>query len=309
MKTLIIPDLHNRWEWVEDFLENTPHDHVIFLGDYFDNFRDGAKTASITAEWLKESLQHPERTHLLGNHDAWYALPEQGMRGTGFKEEKCEAINKVLSLEDWGRIRMAVFHQGWWLSHAGIPRESSAKRTASLLEKEWSKLLASQGSGQKLRFSSRFHCVLWARWRDFLPMRHTNQIVGHSPGSEPRWIKILGDTREKKLRDPKFRMRIFHPVERGDTICIPPEDIPLYTTSENWCLDTFDRHLGILEGGRLEVMENPVELPPEPTPSDEDLAEIARIEEANRRRLMESLMIELMEPRLTPPIKKTKKGS
>ena len=46
MKTLVIPDVHQRINNVEWILENEKgYDEVVFLGDWFDSFFDPPKVA------------------------------------------------------------------------------------------------------------------------------------------------------------------------------------------------------------------------------------------------------------------------
>ena len=40
MKTLIIPDIHTRFDVAESFIDKERPDNVVFLGDYFDTFDD-----------------------------------------------------------------------------------------------------------------------------------------------------------------------------------------------------------------------------------------------------------------------------
>jgi predicted phosphodiesterase len=56
MKTLVIPDVHQRVNSVKWILENEKdYDEVVFLGDWFDSFFDPPKVAGFeeTCEYLK----------------------------------------------------------------------------------------------------------------------------------------------------------------------------------------------------------------------------------------------------------------
>lgn len=124
MKCLIVGDIHQKIDLVEKHIANWT-DQIIFLGDYFDDFRDTPEQAKEMALWLKVSLKHKNRIHLMGNHDYYYRVPmgESGIC-SGFTVEKYEAINSILDFSDWDLIK--YFHHEkhesltYWFSHAGI---------------------------------------------------------------------------------------------------------------------------------------------------------------------------------------------
>ena len=293
MRTILIADIHNRWEWAEKYLEKetTKDDEIVFLGDYFDNFQDTPKIAQGTARWLKGSLRAPNRVHLLGNHDAWYALPKQeDLLGTGFTEEKRSAINTILAPEDWAKIKMAHWTQGFWCSHAGLPPTKTPKAAAALarkLEKTWQKLLGeNRGASPGKKTPHHIKYTLWARWADFMPQRHVHQIVGHTIVREPAKKIGFGDLKEKNSKDPE----VFQ-IEYYETGFCYRADIDLYTASMNVCLDTHNRHIGIIEGGKLKTIPNPIPLPPEPEPSPEELRKMMELKEQHLRARMEAMLM------------------
>lgn len=99
---LIIPDIHNHVETAEELAKLYPDRTSVFLGDYFDNWNDWAGVARTTAEWLRHSLNQPNRIHLMGNHDLPYRWNSQTC--PGFTREKKEAISKVMRQADWEQI-------------------------------------------------------------------------------------------------------------------------------------------------------------------------------------------------------------
>jgi hypothetical protein len=117
-------------------------------------------------------------------------------------------------------------------------------------------------------------------------MRHVNQVVGHSPGKYPREHYLFGDLKEKESKDPKFLQ-----YEDYHTGFAYPASVDLYQASRNLCLDTYNRHIGILEDGNLSVIDNPITLPPEPEPPAEVLAEQRKRQEERMRRILESVML------------------
>lgn len=124
MKTIIISDIHNRFEWIEDALLSPllqPYDNIIFLGDYFDDFNDTPEIVANAAKWLKQSMQKPNRIHLIGTHDLWYMFPyNRFIAASGNSEAKAYAIRSVLSQEDWNKLYLYHYEQNFLLSHAGI---------------------------------------------------------------------------------------------------------------------------------------------------------------------------------------------
>ena len=72
MKTLIIPDIHTKWEKAQKAIEKYPADEVICLGDYFDDFDDTPEMAMDTATWLKDFISRKNTVALVGNHEFNY---------------------------------------------------------------------------------------------------------------------------------------------------------------------------------------------------------------------------------------------
>lgn len=124
MKTIIISDLHNRFEWIEDALLSPllqPYDNTVFLGDYFDDFNDTPEMAANAARWLKLSLQKPNRIHLTGTHDLWYRFPyNRFIAASGNTEAKMHAIRSVLTEQDFNLLKLYHYEQGFLMTHAGI---------------------------------------------------------------------------------------------------------------------------------------------------------------------------------------------
>ena len=201
MSFLIIPDIHNKVDLVEKILdmEKGLHEKIIFLGDYFDNFFDTPKDAAKTAEWLKKSLTHKNRVHLIGNHDMSYAYPDNAqLFCPGFTPAKCEAVNKIMSFEDWDKIDWfhaeTVKDKDVLFSHAGftpnlysdyagdlwIPRIRDIVKNTKVDAKSgiYSKYLAAGHSRNGREVYGSF------LWEDFWEADSANeiyQIVGHTP--------------------------------------------------------------------------------------------------------------------------------
>lgn len=122
VKTLIIPDLHNNWVWAESIISKENPDYVIFLGDYFDSYGDEGNSELVvqTAQWLARSTKEPNRIHLFGNHDIWYASGDPRVHCPGNNEHKRWLINCYF--KDWHKIRTHYWLDNWLCTHAGLTR-------------------------------------------------------------------------------------------------------------------------------------------------------------------------------------------
>lgn len=200
MNTLFIGDLHLNIEKAELIIDTVPHDRVVFMGDYFDDFFDQPEDNVRVAKWLKRSLSIPNRIHLMGNHDYHYmpgAAPFY-TTGCGYSFDKYEAINDVLSLDDWSKLKYFHNEQGWWCSHAGVhsawfgkPYEELTEQSViDIIEKELKTGLPS------LPLSAISHHrggewkvggLLWNDWSAMEGIPNVKQIVGHTPGFRVRF--------------------------------------------------------------------------------------------------------------------------
>jgi predicted phosphodiesterase len=95
MKTLVIPDVHQRTQFVRHILNTeTNYDEVVFLGDWFDSFYEPPKVTSFeeTCEYLRHLvLDHSNKdkfVFLIGNHDLSYIHEN--------KDFSCSRISKTL---------------------------------------------------------------------------------------------------------------------------------------------------------------------------------------------------------------------
>jgi hypothetical protein len=157
MKTIIIPDLHNRVDFVELALLSPilqPYDNVIFLGDYFDDFHDTNQDIKDSATWLKQSLHKPNRIHLWGTHDLWYRFPNnQFVMVSGNTKKKCKIINNVMTEKDWNLLRSYHYEQDFLMTHAGIHK--SLIDQYSLKNKQIFDKYLTTAKKEQLKYSSR----------------------------------------------------------------------------------------------------------------------------------------------------------
>ncbi len=242
MKTIIISDLHNRVDWVEHALSSLllkPYDNVIFLGDYFDDFNDTPKDVLNSAKWLKQSLSKPKRIHLYGTHDMWYRFPDNPfLQASGNTKKKSDAINHILTTKDWNLLKLYHYEQNFLFTHAGVHSYLIEKYALknNLNTQEVINQIIKPATENALKDVETKNTNLWldagfARggmqivggitwldWHDeFEPVPDLNQIVGHTELRYP----------EEKITD----------------------------NSKNYCLDTKNKHIGILENGIFTYIE------------------------------------------------------
>lgn len=203
MKTFIIGDLHNHIDWVEPWLESHPHDKVIFLGDYFDNFHDTKKIARKTAKWLANSVSKENRVHLMGNHDMPYRFPwNYYFDCPGWTPEKqqvitseFENISKLSGYNPWTKIKLAHFdHENKIIySHAGLsgklfkvcpingPNLKNYETQLTLdLEECYTKGNKRIDSVQQ-NLDYTYNGITWVRWWHIKLLPGVTQVVGHTP--------------------------------------------------------------------------------------------------------------------------------
>lgn len=234
---LILPDIHQRHLVAQQIIASVPHDHLILLGDYFDDFHDTPLHAVATAKWLADLLDaHPAEegylTCLMGNHDVAYRWPTQPPCSGNTIEKLC-AIQQHMTDRHWDRIGFYTHAQGWLLSHAGF--HSSLLSSPTLLPSPVNESVAIAaasagnwhpwlGVGRDRGGYDPFGGVVWMDWGRFPATPGTKQIVGHTRGREVRFAED----------NPKQGM------------CFEGK-------ATRWCLDTHLNHYGVLEGGELTV--------------------------------------------------------
>jgi hypothetical protein len=206
MNLLIIGDVHLHYEKAERICRKFKDHKIIFVGDYFDQFDDSPEENEWCAEWLKESLNKPNRIHLIGNHDEQYD-PRVNVFCSGYSVYKKDKINKVLTIKDWDALKYFHFERNWWISHAGIcknwfmsPIETTI--TQDSVKKVIDHAIILQRSNQPdnaiwaadyLRGgNNKYGSILWADWRTLQHIPNINQIVGHTPRHD---IELKEDTK------------------------------------------------------------------------------------------------------------------
>ncbi len=239
MKYLIIPDVHDKVDVARRAIDQVKHDRRIFLGDFFDDWHTGPSHARVTAEFVKEILRDPDSDVLWGNHDLSYACAEnEELSCSGFSQKKSRVIRSILTRDDWKRFKLHLWLQGprrpWLLTHAGFDEHflPDGQDLVSTVDSRCGNALRSLDDPNPFQ-RGRGHTILgvgrerggrqlsggvtWCDWTKFVPPAGADQIVGHTPGKEPKVADF------------------------DDAIAV--------------CLDTNLRHVGVLDDGMLEVVK------------------------------------------------------
>ena len=196
MRTLIVGDVHNEIDLIDIILKHneSKYSEIIFLGDFFDSFYDTIAIAEKTAHWLKEKLNNPKYIFLWGNHDVHYRFfRNKYIQGSGYSRNKADAINKIMKVENWNKLKFFYYSQNFLFSHAGMNENMLHPLNGfdlTYLEKicrdDYYKLDSGEhsivfgpgiGRGGFLKKGG----ITWQDWSvEFIPIRNLNQIVGHS---------------------------------------------------------------------------------------------------------------------------------
>jgi len=241
MRYLVISDIHDKIDTARRIIDHEPHDRRIFLGDFFDDFPTGAKAAKQTAIFAREQLRDDFADVVMGNHDMSYGWghANRELMSAGFTKAKHDAIHAELSWDDWCKFKLHLWVPGprrrpWLITHAGfdyhfLPDGQGVvdvvdHRCAMALKSLHGPIPYERGRGHSILGCGRDRCgsqykggVLWCDWRSLDMPPGMDQLVGHTPGREPRV------------------------EDQSDAIGV--------------CLDTGLRHYGILEDGLLSVKE------------------------------------------------------
>lgn len=174
-------------------MDKYPCDQRVFLGDIYDDFGDSPKIAAKTARWHKEQLQDPKNVFLWGNHDLPYAFwHNKSLKCSGNTRDKAEAINAIMERGDWDKTKFFARVDGWLISHAGLRHDIAedaleteapvALRAADTIQDHWM-IAAGYARGGHWKLGG----LTWLDWNEeFQPIPGIKQIVGHTPGKQPR---------------------------------------------------------------------------------------------------------------------------
>ena len=114
MRWLILPDIHDKLRRANQIIEREPHDRLLLMGDFFDYFRTGVTDAADIANQVKQWLNSPNTTCLLGNQDMSYGWCRQDRRliCPGYDAAKWIAINATVTTRDWQNFKLHAWLDG-----------------------------------------------------------------------------------------------------------------------------------------------------------------------------------------------------
>jgi hypothetical protein len=266
--SLIIPDIHLRWQEAEDIIASVKHDEVIFLGDYFDDFGDDPESVEATADWLVGSVKKPNRIHLFGNHDVHYAFPYRTFKCSGYEQWKDILIGNNVTDKVWNKLKWYHVLDGTWLlTHAGLHKSNLPEAIRELhtdrpkflkeiaeyldvsIQHGFRKAANNEGSwifnaGRSRGGMNNVGGINWCDYeQEFHPIKGLNQIVGHTPQRPcPRWT-VFDETTDR-------------PVQRSAMLWTPDEK-RVFDTNEsiNIDLDVWkNTHYATWDGKILKVV-------------------------------------------------------
>lgn len=203
IRTLIIPDLHLKWQTADKIINHVAADKIVFLGDYFDDFGDDYRDNLIMAEWLAASLEQSNRIHCMGNHDINYAIPHRAYKCSGYEAGKDYAINSVLKEKDWKKLKLFTWVGSWLCSHAGLHKYFYTDFCGQNEFKPWLENICDEAmenafglrhpdpilrAGYSRGGNSLYGGIMWCDRKEFVPINGVNQIFGHTPCKKPIWI-------------------------------------------------------------------------------------------------------------------------
>ena len=120
MRILVIGDIHGHTSWEKVVMEED-YDKVIFLGDYFDNYKDtpGKEQVANFKGILAVKEAHPDKVELLyGNHDHSYLNNEHC---SGYQWRNQHEYEKILKeTKDKGWLKPVYVLDDIIFSHAGV---------------------------------------------------------------------------------------------------------------------------------------------------------------------------------------------
>lgn len=192
MRTLVVGDVHNRWNDAEDVVKKFINivDEIVFVGDYFDDFGDTTEDVFSMVHWLKENVDNPKLKFIIGNHDMHYKWVNPFVQGSGWTAQKHAVLNNLMP---FNKLKPVYESQGFIFSHAGITEpllhplkpfdfEDFEQRCYiemnAIATGEDSYIF---GVGKSRGGMHKKGGITWADWNaDFVPIPGMNQIVGHT---------------------------------------------------------------------------------------------------------------------------------
>jgi hypothetical protein len=196
-KLLIIPDQHTHYSKLERIISKFHKTHkFIWMGDEYDQFGDTPELNAYMAKFMKNTMaEFPDWVYLYGNHTVIYH-PDYSCMCSGFSSQKKVAINEVMTIQDWDKLKYFHHENGWWFSHAGITKYwfqhpmsegFTIENIQRIIDHSIIKLKVDDHSNAIWASSHTRggnHAVggiVWQDWRDLELIPNFKQVVGHTP--------------------------------------------------------------------------------------------------------------------------------
>jgi hypothetical protein len=238
VRTLILADIHNKWDKAEKIIKHESADQIVFLGDYFDDFGDDYRIAAETANWLGASLQQPNRIHLMGNHDIGYAIPQKSYKCSGYETGKDYAINAILNENDWRKLKTHTWVGKNLCSHAGIHNFFYQKYGEGKPFNTWVDEICHEAmenayahkpalpilrAGMSRGGDEVHGGIMWCDRQEFIGIYGINQIFGHTPSKKPIWLEYgspLSNEYSRNLALDNYGHSNYYAIHENNKIAI-----------------------------------------------------------------------------------------
>lgn len=205
MRTLIIPDIHNKIDVVKKILDKeSTADEVVFLGDWFDDYDDNINDVINVSKFLNSIYKTENYNFIWGNHDLYYPpFRSFHLCSAGFSADKQMCIESTIDPKVWEQFNFYYITQNYMLSHAGITSKHSYLFDKSNFEMDTFNELILQAERHLYTKQSHFLFragfsrggmlpvggITWCDFhKDFEPYDNLNQIFGHTTVEEPSYV-------------------------------------------------------------------------------------------------------------------------
>lgn len=183
-KTLVVPDIHEQAIRFRREVEPLfgDFDQVVFLGDWFDTFKNHDPEGMCNA--INRYIFNDKFVFLMGNHDAHYRWPREEFLCSGFQRETAEVIKSNLTPAEWQRFKISHQVGPYLLSHAGYHERTLKYRSSesdALASADQGAFHPIFGVGQARGGRQAFGGPLWLDFNwEFEHIANLPQIVGHT---------------------------------------------------------------------------------------------------------------------------------
>lgn len=243
-KILIVPDIHLKIDIVDRIIEEVKPTKIIFGNDIFDDYNDIIENNIRAAKWFKDKIQNSKNIFLQSNHVISYQFPyNPNAYCSGFTQEKSDAINSIVSEDDFKKLKTYHIEHDILFTHAGLSRmwcktymgDDYKHLNLETIRKflDYKTPLAydlySIGTGDSMFGAGRsrggnlqYGGLIWEDLYSFFPIKSVSQIFFHTIVNVPKFIftsksgygqvfdyndiKVV----ERFKREPKFNPNSFN---------------------------------------------------------------------------------------------------